>query len=232
MSTTAEAHAATIEVSFVVNGTRTFEGAVPAHDVVHLALHRLLPENVRHNHRISVRKDDDLIYPDILAGEVDHYGDASFRCLQNQLPRHERHFTNYGSINLSLALRTRGGETLFVEARIVSRSRRRASGGITSGTQPFSCSILIRTLRFAPCPPPHTSPRVCGRQLGGRRSSPQASLSRLLGRFHVAGTRGTLESIRPRSDRVDRLHDSAKRDQAQVSIPEDRDRSFCVQYPL
>lgn len=118
MSKTAEAHAATIEVSFVVNGTRTFEGAVPAHDVVHLALHRLLPENVRHNHRISVRKDDDLIYPDMFLQEiVEHYGDASFQVSAEPVNLDtEEAFTNYGFDHLALAFEDReAAKRFFVE---------------------------------------------------------------------------------------------------------------------
>jgi hypothetical protein len=51
-------------VRLQVNGGDTFSGPIPTSDVVHLALDRLLPSAYKHNHRISVYKGENLIYPD------------------------------------------------------------------------------------------------------------------------------------------------------------------------
>jgi len=53
-----------------VNGGQVYQGDIPVHDVVHLALDRLLPHAVLKNHRLSVYKGGDLIYPDMFLYEI------------------------------------------------------------------------------------------------------------------------------------------------------------------
>lgn len=102
-----------------VNGGESYTGLVPVHDVVHLALEQLLPAAVRHNHRLSVRKGDDLIYPDMFLYEIlAHYGNADFAVIAESLPldeadRAHRTFTNYGFDHLALALEDRAGARRF-----------------------------------------------------------------------------------------------------------------------
>jgi hypothetical protein len=110
-----EEEARTIRVELTVNGEETYAGQIPVNDVVHLALHHLLPERIRNNHRITVRKNDDLIYPDIFLYEIiAHYGDAAFdveaRPLDLQM---DRSFVNYGFDHLAVALEDRDAAKRF-----------------------------------------------------------------------------------------------------------------------
>jgi hypothetical protein len=98
-----------------VNSAMTYEGAIPLHDVVHLALDRLLPHTILHGHRLSVYKGDDLIYPDMFLYEIlAHYGDADFavRAEELDLATHAP-FTNYGFDHLALAFEDRALATRF-----------------------------------------------------------------------------------------------------------------------
>lgn len=110
---------AAVQVYMTVNGGERYAGFVPVHDVVHLALEQLLPPNVRHNHRLSVRKGDDLIYPDMFLYEIlAHYGDADFEVtaeplqLDNDLGASST-FTNFGFDHLALALEDRAAARRF-----------------------------------------------------------------------------------------------------------------------
>lgn len=107
-------------VRMTVNETATYSGQVPLHDVVHLALEQLLPAHIRHNHRLSVRKGHDLIYPDMFLYEIlQHYGDADFAvtaeplALANPNTQPRRHFTNFGFDHLALALEDRAAARRF-----------------------------------------------------------------------------------------------------------------------
>jgi catechol 2,3-dioxygenase-like lactoylglutathione lyase family enzyme len=103
------------EVRLAVEGGATYAGTMPVHDVVHLALDRLLPHAVRNNHRVSVHKGGDLIYPDMFLYEViAHYGDAEFQVVAEPLDLQEaRSFTNYGFDHLALALEDRHAAKRF-----------------------------------------------------------------------------------------------------------------------
>lgn len=105
----------TVLVRLRVNGETTYEGQIPIHDVVHLALDRLLPHNVLHEHRLSVYKGDDLIYPDMFLYEIlGHYGDADFDVRAEKLNlATETPFTNYGFDHLALAFEDRPAATRF-----------------------------------------------------------------------------------------------------------------------
>lgn len=105
----------TITVCFTVNGSETYSGEAPLHDVVHLALDRLLPHEILSNHRISVCKGGDLIYPDMFLHEIAaHYGDADFEVEASPLALEEvRPFTNYGFDHLALALEDRDAARRF-----------------------------------------------------------------------------------------------------------------------
>jgi len=107
--------AETTIVRFSVQGGETYAGEVPIHDVVHLALDRLLPHDILTNHRISVRKGDDLIYPDMFLYEiVAHCGDADFVVEATPLAMDEvRPFTNYGFDHLALAFEDRAAAKRF-----------------------------------------------------------------------------------------------------------------------
>jgi hypothetical protein len=98
-----------VSVTFTVNGGARYSGEIPAHDVVHLALDKLLPHAVLSNHRISVYKGADLIYPDMFLHEiVDHYGDAEFAVVASELDMTtSAGFTNYGFDHLALAFEDR-----------------------------------------------------------------------------------------------------------------------------
>jgi hypothetical protein len=108
-------------VRMTVNHGRTYAGEVPMHDVVHLALELLLPEAVRRNHRLSVRKGDDLIYPDMFLHEiVHHYGNADFDVSAEPLvgaqtngSQTPRAFTNFGFDHLALAVEDRAAARRF-----------------------------------------------------------------------------------------------------------------------
>lgn len=92
-----------------------FRGEIPAQDVVHLALHRLLPPRLLHNHHLQVYKGETLIYPDMFLYEiVEHYGDARFSVEAMPLDMTvTRPFTNYGFDHLALALEDRAAATRF-----------------------------------------------------------------------------------------------------------------------
>jgi catechol 2,3-dioxygenase-like lactoylglutathione lyase family enzyme len=102
-------------VRLAVEGDETYAGEMPLHDVVHLALDRLLPAPVLHDHRISVYKGDDLIYPDMFLYEiVEHYGDAEFRVVATPLRIDAaRPFSNYGFDHLALAFEDRAAARRF-----------------------------------------------------------------------------------------------------------------------
>jgi hypothetical protein len=106
---------ATTRVIFRVNGTEEYSGDVPTHDVVHLALEHLLPAKWRTNHRLSVRKGDDLIYPDMFLYEIlAHYGDANFDVDASELNLDDTGtFTNFGFDHLALAFEDRKAATRF-----------------------------------------------------------------------------------------------------------------------
>jgi catechol 2,3-dioxygenase-like lactoylglutathione lyase family enzyme len=88
---------------------------MPIHDVVHLALDRLLPHSVLHSHRLSVYKGNDLIYPDMFLYEIiDHYGDADFDVRADKLNLESvAGFTNYGFDHLALAFEDRHAAKRF-----------------------------------------------------------------------------------------------------------------------
>ena len=111
----------TVLVRMTVNGGDAYQGEVPLQDVVHLALENLLPHAVRHNHRLSVRKGADLIYPDMFLYEiVEHYGNAEFDVIAEALPLNlpssdtaERPFINFGFDHLALAFEDRAAARRF-----------------------------------------------------------------------------------------------------------------------
>ncbi|MGH2542088.1 MAG: VOC family protein [Ardenticatenaceae bacterium] len=105
----------TTNVSFQVDGGARYSGEVPVRDVVHLALERLLPAELLTDRRLSVRKGDDLIYPDMFLYEiVAHYGDAAFELEVTPLDMEEvRPFTNYGFDHLALAVEERPAAKRF-----------------------------------------------------------------------------------------------------------------------
>lgn len=96
-------------VRLTVNDAATYSGEMPTHDVVHLALDRLLPHSIRTNHRLSVYKGDELIYPDMFLYEIiAHYGDADLRVVAEELDlASTRPFANYGFDHLALAFEDR-----------------------------------------------------------------------------------------------------------------------------
>ncbi|MCC6167009.1 MAG: VOC family protein [Caldilineaceae bacterium] len=96
-------------VQLMVDNGATYSGELPIHDVVHLALDRLLPHSVRTNHRLSVYKGAELIYPDMFLYEIiAHYGDADLRVVAEKLDLADtRPFTNYGFDHLALAFEDR-----------------------------------------------------------------------------------------------------------------------------
>ena len=98
-----------ITVRLRVNSGETYQGEIPVHDVVHLALDRLLPHSVLHGHRLSVYKGQDLIYPDMFLYEIlAHYGDADFDVRADELDLITvAPFTNYGFDHLAIALEDR-----------------------------------------------------------------------------------------------------------------------------
>lgn len=105
-------------VRLSVKDGETYSGEMPLNDVVHLALDRLLPHEILTNHRLSVYKGDDLIYPDMFLYEiVAHYGDADFTVVADELNMAEtRPFTNYGFDHLAITLEDRAAaKRLFAE---------------------------------------------------------------------------------------------------------------------
>ncbi|MEX1018900.1 MAG: VOC family protein [Litorilinea sp.] len=102
-------------VQLRVNGGETYTGPIPVADVVHLALHRLLPDHVQHNHKLSVHKDGTLIYPDMFLYEIiEHYGNADFEVTATRLNLEEtRPFINFGFDHLALALEDRAAARDF-----------------------------------------------------------------------------------------------------------------------
>lgn len=104
-----------VRVQLVVNGAAAYTGPIPTHDVVHLALHKLLPTEITHNHRITVRKQGALIYPDMFLYEIiSHYGDAIFDVESTPLDvATTRPFTNFGFDHLALAVQDRQAARRF-----------------------------------------------------------------------------------------------------------------------
>lgn len=109
-----------VRVSLRVNEGDSYTGAIPRSDVVHLALHQLLPSEVQHNHRLSVYKNGDLIYPDMFLYEiVEHYGQPAsgvvdFDVVATRLNLEAtRPFINYGFDHLALALEDRAAARDF-----------------------------------------------------------------------------------------------------------------------
>lgn len=102
-------------VKLRVNQDATYAGAIPVHDVVHLALDRLLPHSVLNGHRLSVYKGDDLIYPDMFLYEIlEHYGDTDFDVRASELDLATvAPFTNYGFDHLALAFEDRQAAKRF-----------------------------------------------------------------------------------------------------------------------
>ena len=101
-----------------VNADAIYQGEMPIHDVVHLALDRLLPYDVLHGHRLSVYKGQDLIYPDMFLHEIlAHYGDTDFDVRADELDLTTTvPFTNYGFDHLALAFEDRAAATRFFSA--------------------------------------------------------------------------------------------------------------------
>lgn len=104
-----------IHVTFVLPDGTTAAGEMAAHDVVHLALERLLPRALLINHRLAVYRGDELIYPDMFLHEiVAHYGDARFRLEATPLDvESARPFTTFGFDHLALALEDRAAALRF-----------------------------------------------------------------------------------------------------------------------
>jgi hypothetical protein len=104
-----------VPVAFTVNEGEVYSGEIPAHDVVHRALDKLLPHHILANHRISVYKGDDLIYPDMFLHEiVAHYGNAKFAVVASELDlATPAPFTNYGFDHLALAFENRATAKRF-----------------------------------------------------------------------------------------------------------------------
>ncbi len=102
-------------VSFTLPDGKQYSGEMPSHDVVHLALEKLLPTTLLANHRLSVRRGEALIYPDMFLHEiVAHYGDAAFELEATPLGMEEvRPFTNFGFDHLALALEDRQAAKRF-----------------------------------------------------------------------------------------------------------------------
>lgn len=105
----------TATVHFTVNRGEVYSGEIPLHDVVHLALDKLLPHHVLSNHRISVYKDADLIYPDMFLHEIiAHYGNADFAVTATELNMQTvQPFINYGFDHLALAFEERQAAKRF-----------------------------------------------------------------------------------------------------------------------
>jgi catechol 2,3-dioxygenase-like lactoylglutathione lyase family enzyme len=105
----------TTTVRLCVNSGDTYQGEIPVHDVVHLALDRLLPHSVLNGHRISVYKEADLIYPDMFLYEIlAHYGDTDFDVRADELDLETTApFTNYGFDHLALAFEDRAAAKRF-----------------------------------------------------------------------------------------------------------------------
>lgn len=110
-----DAVTAMVNVRFTVNGGESFTGEEALHAVVHLALDKLLPHRILANHRISVYKNSDLIYPDMFLHEiVEHYGDAEFNVTATELDlTSATPFTNYGFDHLALAFEDRTAAKRF-----------------------------------------------------------------------------------------------------------------------
>ncbi len=115
MSNVAGDEPRTALVRLTVNNHATYSGEIPIRDVVHLALDRLLPQHILNNHRLSVHKGDDLIYPDMFLYEiVAHYGDADFAVVATKLDENKTgSFTNYGFDHLALAFEDRSAAKRF-----------------------------------------------------------------------------------------------------------------------
>lgn len=111
----AQARTNQVEIQLRVQGDAVYTGEIDTADVVHLALDRLLPPEIKHNRRLSVYKNGDLIYPDMFIYEIlQHYGDAVFDVEATELDLDtKRPFTNYGFDHLALALEDRPGAKHF-----------------------------------------------------------------------------------------------------------------------
>ena len=112
----------TATVRLRVNFGETYQGELPIHDVVHLALDRLLPHSVLNGHRLSVYKGRDLIYPDMFLYEIlAHYGDTDFDVKADELNlATTAPFTNFGFDHLALALEDRPAAKRFFSVRLDS----------------------------------------------------------------------------------------------------------------
>lgn len=106
---------AQVPVSFTLPGGECHRGEMPAGAVVHLALERLLPAALRTGHRLSVRRGESLIYPDMFLHEIiAHYGDADFQVEARPLDLETaRPFRNYGVDHLALAMTDRAAARRF-----------------------------------------------------------------------------------------------------------------------
>lgn len=113
--TVPQKQATTAHVALKVNSGETYTGELPVHDVVHLALDRLLPHHVLTNRKLSVYKNGDLIYPDMFLHEIiTHYGNAEFEVTATELNlTTPRPFTNYGFDHLALAFEDRTAARRF-----------------------------------------------------------------------------------------------------------------------
>lgn len=99
---------ATITVRFAT-ATTTYSGDVPLTNIVHQAMHTLLPAEIQYAHHLRVlRADGTLIYPDMFLNEIiAHYGDADFVLEARPLDPRPAAWTNYGFDHLALAVTDR-----------------------------------------------------------------------------------------------------------------------------
>jgi catechol 2,3-dioxygenase-like lactoylglutathione lyase family enzyme len=93
-----------VTVTFEVDGRR-YRGEVKRSEIVHQAMHHLLPADVLHAQRLRViRTNGALIYPDMFLGEiVDFYGDAHFLVEATPLRENAGEWANYGFDHLAPA---------------------------------------------------------------------------------------------------------------------------------
>ncbi len=107
-------HHEVITVRFTI-GDQQYSGELPAANIVHQAMDRVLPEHLLHAHHLRVlRADGTLIYPDMFLHEiVAHYGDADFLLEARPLQTNPAPWTNYGFDHLALALTNRAAAREF-----------------------------------------------------------------------------------------------------------------------